>query len=325
WEPGDSTEFALDPDRDWYDEECARDIVTQEEPKEPQKKAGKKRSKARPHVVWKEMYRSSYLDEICCLSGRGDYRKIVACSDCISAKKEIPGKAEYRCASDCILPDLTCKACCLRRHKRHPLHRIQKWNGSYFVPVSLQSLGLTIQLNHSSGQCPVPVRCHQDMVVLHTNGFHNVSFNFCGCGKGEPQHIQLLRRRFYPASQLIIKTCAMFELLTLLHKLALTTKAATYDFYRALEKLTDNTGLATPTYRYRSLFRMVLQWRHLMMLKWAGRAHDPSGPEGTKPGELGVRCPSCPIPGINLPDDWEKASHGERYVFNIHSFYECQS
>lgn len=150
------------------------------------------------------------------------------------------------------------------------------------------------------------------MAVLHTNGIHEVSFQYCGCNRAVPQHIQLLRRRFYPASQRIVKTCASFELLNLLHKFALTTKASTYDFYRALEKLTNNAGGSFLKSRYRSLFRMVMQWRHLRLLKWAGRAHDPAGIEATEPGQLAIRCPSCPHPGINLPDGWKDTPVGTR-------------
>lgn len=44
------------------------------------------------------------------------------------------------------------------------------------------------------------------------------------------------------------------------------------------------------------------------MLKRFGRGHDPSGPEGTKPGDLALECAACPHPGKNLPVGWEKAS-----------------
>lgn len=53
--------------------------------------------------------------------------------------------------------------------------------------------------------------------------------------------------------------------------------------------------------------RMLLQWRHLRLLKRGGRGHDDSGVNGTKPGELALPCPSCPHPGINLPEDWSTA------------------
>ena len=50
------------------------------------------------------------------------------------------------------------------------------------------------------------------------------------------------------------------------------------------------------------------------MLKWAGRGHDLSGVIGTKSGELVVVCPSCPHPGINLPEGWEDAPIVMQYV-----------
>ena len=180
-------------------------------------------------------------------------------------------------------------------------------------------MGLVVQLNHSSTFCEVPISCHSAMLVLHSNGIHQVALQYCGCSKAIPQHLQLLRRGLYPASQLSVKTCASFQLLDLLHKFALTTKSSTYDFYRALEKLTNNTGIGVPKQRYQALFRMSMQWRHLKMLKWGGRGHDPSGAVGTKSGELAVVCPSCPHPGINLPDGWENAPIGMRSVVHTSS------
>jgi hypothetical protein len=173
----------------------------------------------------------------------------------------------------------------------------------------LKSLGLKVQLNHASMSCANPVPCHTSMSVIHTNGIHEVAFLYCGCSRAISQHIQLLRRQLYPASQLNVKTCATFELLDCLHKISLTTKSSTYDLYRALEKLTDNTGIRVPKFKYKALSRMGLQWRHLKLLKWAGRAHDftGAGVEETKPGELALRCPSCPYPGINLPQNWQSA------------------
>ena len=179
--------------------------------------------------------------------------------------------------------------------------------GSRFVEVSLKSIGLKVQLNHASMHCEVPRASHAALLVIHTNGIHEVAIQYCGCTRTIPHHIQLLRRGFYPASQKSIKTCATFTLLDLLHKFALASKGSTYDFYRALEKLTNNTGIAVPKLRYRGLFRMTMQWRHLKLLKWGGRGHDPAGVDKTKAGELAVLCPSCPRPGINLPEDWKDA------------------
>lgn len=88
---------------------------------------------------------------------------------------------------------------------------------------------------------------------------------------------------------------------------AVVSKGSTYDYYRTLEKLTNNTGIDVPKSRYRALGRMCLQWRHLKMLKRGGRGNVVEGIEGTEAGELAIRCPSCPYPGINLEEGWELA------------------
>lgn len=153
--------------------------------------------------------------------------------------------------------------------------------------------------------CENPVPCHADMLILHTNGIHSIAIQYCGCLHAIPHHLQLLHWCLYPASQISVETCVTFELLHHLHKMLLTTKASTYDFYRCLEKLTDGTGIATPKSRYHALFRTIMQWRHLQMLKWAGIQHKTSGIAGIRPGQLAIRCPSCPHLEINLLDGWE--------------------
>jgi hypothetical protein len=55
--------------------------------------------------------------------------------------------------------------------------------------------------------------------------------------------------------------------------------------------------------------RMVREWRHLKMLKRAGRGHEPGGVDATKPGELVLRCPACSCLGFNLPDNWQSVSN----------------
>ena len=183
----------------------------------------------------------------------------------------------------------------------------------------MKKIGLKVQLNHASHVCDKPTSCHSSFLVLHTNGIHEVAVQYCGCSRAIPPHIQLLRRGFYPGSQKNVRTCATFSLLDLLHKLALTTQSSTYDFYRGLEKLTNSTGITVPKSRYRTLFRINMQWQHLKLLKWGGRGHDSAGVLATRAGELAVLCPSCPGPGVNLPDDWEQAPPEMKYVPHLHS------
>ena len=158
-----------------------------------------------------------------------------------------------------------------------------------------------IQLNHASFKCPVPIPCHDQVLVIHTSGVHNVSLNYCGCHREIPRDLQLLRRGLYPASQQRVRTCVMFPLLKLLHALALIGKVSAYDMYRSIERMTNNTGIQKPCSRYRPTMRCLNQWRHLKALKRGGRAHDSTGAKGTSNGELAILCPSCPHPGINLP------------------------
>lgn len=155
--------------------------------------------------------------------------------------------------------------------------------------------------------CPLPVKSDKRLRVLHTNGIHEVAFFFCGCTWALPHHIQMLRRGLYPASQTDVRTCITFPLLRFLHLISLTGKVPTLDVYRALEKLTMNGHIQPPTPRYKPLMRVLTQWRHLKLLKRGGRGHDNTGVEGTANAELAIQCPSCPHPGVNLPDDWMDA------------------
>lgn len=54
---------------------------------------------------------------------------------------------------------------------------------------------------------------------------------------------------------------------------------------------------------------MIREWRHLKMLKRAGRAYHPegiaAGIQATPRDGCALLCPACPQPGKNLPDGWE--------------------
>lgn len=181
------------------------------------------------------------------------------------------------------------------------------WDGTSFIRSTLKDIGLVLHLNHASLRCPAPVPTHEHLRVIHTNGVHEVALSYCGCSREIPRDVQLIRRGLYPSSQKRVRTCVTFSLLRLLHILSLTGKVPTYDMYRSIERLTNNTGIKMPRSRYRPTMRCLNQWRHLKALKRGGRGHDPSGATGTSNGELAVLCPSCPHPGINLPEDWASA------------------
>ncbi|KAJ7745627.1 hypothetical protein B0H14DRAFT_3514464 [Mycena olivaceomarginata] len=161
--------------------------------------------------------------------------------------------------------------------------------------------------------CASPQPARTGFVVLHESGIHQVTVDFCGCerrGSAGLPDTQLLRGGWYPASEERPQTCMTFSALDQFHTLTLQAKTTMYDYYLALEKLTSNDGVKPPD-RYQVFIRICREYRHLMMLKRGGRGHDPEGVKGTKSGELDVRCPACPRPGVNLPPDWESATKEE--------------
>ncbi|KAF9470530.1 hypothetical protein BDN70DRAFT_983658, partial [Pholiota conissans] len=62
WSPPDDPEFALDPDGDMYDSVLCGEVMDEA----PAIEVPHKRSKVsrRPHVVWMDLHRQVYLDEI---------------------------------------------------------------------------------------------------------------------------------------------------------------------------------------------------------------------------------------------------------------------
>ena len=64
--------------------------------------------------------------------------------------------------------------------------------------------------------------------------------------------------------------------------------------------------------RYEQFLPAIRIWRHLKMLKRAGRGHDPAGVKATLASECAVECPACPHPGRNLPAGWENAPESVR-------------
>lgn len=78
--------------------------------------------------------------------------------------------------------------------------------------------------------------------------------------------------------------------------------------------------------RLKQVLRIVREWRNLMSLKRAGRGHDTGGIDTTEAGELCVRCPACPRPEVNLPQNWHEAGDDIKCVFvspaRIHTLTE---
>ena len=148
WLPIDDPQFALDPDGAWYDEAVTGDVMDQDsgDERENAPSAAKKKkyirsrvsvclalfrvdigsdlTQRRPHVVWRDVHRQTYLEEVIRWAGRADFRGAKECPDCAARGSATVGPPEYRCR-EYFLADLVCQTCCVKRHRSHPLHRIE--------------------------------------------------------------------------------------------------------------------------------------------------------------------------------------------------------
>jgi hypothetical protein len=155
--------------------------------------------------------------------------------DCSSCKAPI--SALYRCC-ECFNTSAVCAQCIVTQHRLQPLHRIQKWTGTYFDAHSLRDLGLIMYLGHCGAPCPTSFE-NKDMVLVHTNGIHQCLVQFCNCDDRVPHFQQLLHLRIFPATLKIPATAFTFELLETFHQLSLSSKITPYDYIDTLKKLTN--------------------------------------------------------------------------------------
>jgi len=120
----------------------------------------------------------------------------------------------------------------------------QKWNGLFFEPTTLRDLGLRIQLCHgTSSHCYNPQPASGDkFVVIHTNGIHTVSVDFCACETAPAVVEQLLRSRLFPSKSKSPRSAATFEVLRQFQIISFESKVTAFEFYNALSRLTNNVA-----------------------------------------------------------------------------------
>ncbi|KAG1789262.1 uncharacterized protein HD556DRAFT_1433768 [Suillus plorans] len=229
------------------------------------------------------------------LEGRGSLTT-TPCS-CSDINNNIVQERLYHC-EDCYGPEILCKSCCLLKHARHPLHIIYKWNGTYFEHSSLADMGLRVQLGHEGMPCLRPQRGHISFVMIHTNAIHRVNIDFCGCHQRVSHRQQLLRCKWYPATPHFPQSACTRQVLEFFLILAWSSKLSGYEFYT-------------------KFMRMVRQFRHIKLMKRAGRGNITGGIYDTEPGALAIKCPACPQPGINLPEDWDKVEGSMKFLYYL--------
>jgi hypothetical protein len=178
-------------------------------------------------------------------------------------------------------------------------------------------------MGHEGDPCPYPDHSIKNFTVVDVSGIHAITLRFCGyVGALHPRN-QLLAASWFPASLDRPQTAFTFDVLDTFQLLNLQGKISAFDFYYSLDHKTDNTGVrgvqvdvliteinavADVTQdRYHQFLIVIRIFRHIKMLKQAGRGHDPAGVDITQPGDCAVECPACPHPERNLPEGWEDA------------------
>ncbi|KAK7049202.1 hypothetical protein VNI00_005803 [Paramarasmius palmivorus] len=252
-----------------------------------------------------------YLLELVQSEGRGSQERPCICGE--------RNDVAYWCR-DCSEACVFCQACLVSRHETKPLHYVEKWNGSFFDRTTLKSLGLKVQLGHPCGHiCMMPRQARTGFVVVDVDSIQEVDLFFCMCQPPEDvgeQWQQLMRHELFPATSIQPHAAFTFRLLRFFHTLTLQGKVNIYDYYIAIQNRTDGAGISMRKDRYEAFRRVMRQWRYLKMLKRAGIASEPSrSVKGIQQGRLAQRCLACPIPGVNLPEDWLLADPSKSFIY----------
>lgn len=90
--------------------------------------------------------------------------------------------------------------------------------------------------------------------MVDVTGIHEVSVRFCECicsstRKYTPEWVQVFRRGWFPATNTRPSTAFTFRVLKTFHEMNFQSKMSLYDYWRSLERITDNTGTGPPLVR----------------------------------------------------------------------------
>ncbi len=122
----------------------------------------------------------------------------------------------------------------------------QEWDGDKFVRRTLRELGAIVQLGHKDGNCTTPSETIRRVVVADITGVQAVDVRFCDCvdvtGDFTREWTQLFRRGWFPATTNRPATAFTFTLLDTFQELNFQGKTNLYDFWKTIERLTDNSG-----------------------------------------------------------------------------------
>jgi hypothetical protein len=157
------------------------------------------------------------------------------------------GIREVRCAN-CKAYKLSCRTCYVNTHRNEPFHWALLWDKKegFFARCDRSVLnvpGSTLQLGHHGHSCPRPASDHDLLfTVVDDNGVHGTRIRFCACDGliNVDKADQLLDADLFPSTMTDPKSAFTFDVLNRYQKHHFQSKCSAYDFYGALQRLTDN-------------------------------------------------------------------------------------
>jgi hypothetical protein len=156
---------------------------------------------------------------------------------------------------DCTGHRSTCKECFAEAHMLGPLHWADVWDPEecIFKQCEVSSLlpGGALHLGHMGKPCPsneasdFPIL----MILVDTNGIHNVKVQFCWCS-GYVDHVQqLFQACLFPSTLRQPRMAFTFNVLNQFSVHHLESKSAAQDYVKSLIRLTDNEFSSTISVR----------------------------------------------------------------------------
>lgn len=167
------------------------------------------------------------------------------------------------------------------------------------------------------------------VTIVDKSGIHHLPVVKCICGEPAEEHVQFLELGLFPSSYELIKTLFTFTVLDDFRLCNLECKTTAYQYYSKLRRLTSPAFPKLVINRYQELRRLSRQFRNLKLWKIHGRGHEvaeaaegntetPNAPLAEPavpyPQPLALFCPTCPQPGVNLPNDWPEDARWWLYI-----------
>lgn len=143
---------------------------------------------------------------------------------------------------------------------------------------------------------------HPYVVVVDITGVHHLATRACICEPSHDLYLQYLQSGLYPISQEQPQTVFTFRVLEDYNITNLESKASAQSYYAKLRRLTDDSFPSLVPDRYRELLRATREWRNLKARQATGFAYRS---DEVPKGGLVPFCPTCPQPGVNLPEGWK--------------------